>query len=81
MNALLSHPRRRRCALALAGKSSLLTVLGGRNRARITGTLRFNEHPLNKAMKRRMGFVTQDDLLYAEVRQIAFKSRCERAPA
>jgi len=50
-----------------SGKSSLLTVLGGRSTARTTGTITFNGAPLNKGSKRKLGFVSQDDLLFAEL--------------
>lgn len=50
-----------------SGKSSLLATLGGRSTARTTGSITFNGQPLTKAVKRKLGYVTQDDLLYAEV--------------
>lgn len=49
------------------GKSTLLSVLGGRSACRITGDMHFNSRPLTKAVKRKLGFVTQDDMLFAEV--------------
>mmetsp|Transcript_8214 Transcript_8214/g.14078 ORF Transcript_8214/g.14078 Transcript_8214/m.14078 type:complete len:703 (-) Transcript_8214:560-2668(-) len=50
-----------------SGKSSLLSVLGGRSTARTTGDILFNGQPMTKAIKRSLGFVTQDDLLFAEL--------------
>ena len=50
-----------------AGKTTLLQVLGARSSARIEGDILFNGQRLNKAVKRRLGFVTQDDVLYGQV--------------
>ena len=50
-----------------SGKSSLLTVLAGRSTATASGTILFGGQALNKAIKRKMGYVSQDDLLYAEL--------------
>jgi len=47
-----------------SGKTTLLNLLGGRNQSGITGQNTYNDIPYNKALKRRMGFVTQDDVLY-----------------
>ncbi|KXZ52591.1 hypothetical protein GPECTOR_9g636 [Gonium pectorale] len=49
------------------GKTSLLTLLGGRSTARLGGAITFNGQPLNKPIKRKLGYVAQDDLLYAEL--------------
>eukprot|EP00198_Chlamydomonas_reinhardtii_P001397 XP_001690733.1 predicted protein [Chlamydomonas reinhardtii] len=49
------------------GKTSLLTLLGGRSTARLGGTIAFNGAKMTKATKRKMGYVSQDDLLYAEL--------------
>ncbi|KAG2431027.1 hypothetical protein HYH02_013459 [Chlamydomonas schloesseri] len=49
------------------GKTSLLTLLGGRSTARLGGTISFNGAKMTKATKRKMGYVSQDDLLYAEL--------------
>ncbi len=51
----------------LCRKSTLLSLLGGRSKARLVGDIFFNGQPQTKATKRSMGFVTQDDLLFAEV--------------
>ena len=50
------------------GKSTLLSVLGGRSTCRISGDMLFNGKKMTKPIKRKLGFVTQDDLLFAEVR-------------
>ncbi|CAH8275172.1 unnamed protein product [Arabidopsis lyrata] len=50
-----------------SGKTSLLTALGGRvgeGKGKLTGNISYNNKPLSKAVKRRTGFVTQDDALY-----------------
>ncbi|XP_047943227.1 ABC transporter G family member 9-like [Salvia hispanica] len=47
-----------------SGKTTLLTALGGRLGGDLTGTITFNGQPLSNAMKRKSGFVTQDDVLY-----------------
>ncbi|KAG2425311.1 hypothetical protein HXX76_013891 [Chlamydomonas incerta] len=49
------------------GKTSLLTLLGGRSTARLGGSIAFNGAKMSKATKRKMGYVSQDDLLYAEL--------------
>lgn len=50
-----------------AGKSTLLSVLGGRSTCRISGDMLFNDKKMTKAVKKKLGFVTQDDMLFAEV--------------
>ncbi|KAF5832191.1 hypothetical protein DUNSADRAFT_11998 [Dunaliella salina] len=50
-----------------SGKSTLLQVLGGRSTCRISGDMLFNGAPLTKNVKKRLGFVTQDDVLFAEL--------------
>jgi ABC-type multidrug transport system ATPase subunit len=48
-----------------SGKTTLLKVLGGRLRsAKVEGTVRYNDEPHSKFIKRRTGFVTQDDVLF-----------------
>ncbi|KAG2488296.1 hypothetical protein HYH03_013146 [Edaphochlamys debaryana] len=49
------------------GKTSLLTLLGGRSTARVDGAITFNGSKLNKPIKRKLGYVSQDDLLFAEL--------------
>ncbi|KAG6385481.1 hypothetical protein SASPL_154316 [Salvia splendens] len=47
-----------------SGKTTLLTSLGGRLGGDLTGTITYNGKPFSNAMKRNIGFVTQDDVLY-----------------
>ncbi|KAL4444675.1 hypothetical protein ABPG77_002492 [Micractinium sp. CCAP 211/92] len=49
------------------GKTTLLSILGGRapKQTRQEGQILFNGHKLTKRVKRQIGFVLQDDLLYA----------------
>lgn len=42
-----------------SGKSTLLSLLGGRSTARVSGRIDFNNAPISKAVKRKLGFVTQ----------------------
>ncbi|KAL2623258.1 hypothetical protein R1flu_003463 [Riccia fluitans] len=47
-----------------SGKTTLLNILGGRViKGNITGKILYNDMPYDKVMKRRTGFVTQDDVL------------------
>ena len=48
-----------------SGKTTLLKVLGSRLKgAKVGGTVLYNEQPYSTFVKRRMGFVTQDDVLF-----------------
>eukprot|EP01018_Ginkgo_biloba_P007745 Gb_26434 [translate_table: standard] len=47
-----------------SGKTTLLTALGGRLNGKISGKILFNGQNFGKSMKRKTGFVTQDDVLY-----------------
>lgn len=47
-----------------SGKTTLLSALGGRLNGKISGKILFNGAHFNKSMRRRIGFVTQDDVLY-----------------
>ncbi|WOL12965.1 hypothetical protein Cni_G21734 [Canna indica] len=49
-----------------SGKTTLLTLLGGRvsTTHRLTGSITYNGSPFSSSLKRGIGFVTQDDLLY-----------------
>ncbi|XP_047341983.1 ABC transporter G family member 21 [Impatiens glandulifera] len=48
-----------------SGKTTLLTALSGRYLAgKISGTITYNERPFTGSMKRKIGFVSQDDVLY-----------------
>ncbi|KAJ7518867.1 hypothetical protein O6H91_20G012500 [Diphasiastrum complanatum] len=47
------------------GKTTLLNVFGGRvSQANVTGSVTYNELPYNRSLRRRIGFVAQDDVLY-----------------
>ncbi|KAG6540948.1 hypothetical protein Mapa_017669 [Marchantia paleacea] len=50
-----------------SGKTTLLNILGGRSKGILTGKILYNDMPYDKGMKRRTGFVTQDDVLYAHL--------------
>ncbi|WOL18064.1 ABC transporter G family member 9 [Canna indica] len=50
-----------------SGKTTLLTTLGGRIRRvgnNLDGSITYNGRPFSNSLKRNMGFVTQDDVLY-----------------
>jgi ABC-type multidrug transport system ATPase subunit len=49
-----------------SGKTTLLSIMGGRQQRsmRVSGNVIFNGQPLTKSMKRKIGYVMQDDLLY-----------------
>ncbi|ONK75966.1 uncharacterized protein A4U43_C03F22430 [Asparagus officinalis] len=49
-----------------SGKTTLLTALGGRmsGGGHVSGSITYNGRPLSNGMRRNMGFVTQDDVLY-----------------
>ncbi|KAF9685108.1 hypothetical protein SADUNF_Sadunf03G0020000 [Salix dunnii] len=47
-----------------SGKTTLLTALGGRLNGKLSGKITYNGQPFSGAMKRRTGFVAQDDILY-----------------
>eukprot|EP00249_Psilotum_nudum_P014606 c24911_g2_i1 orf=4-2430(-) len=50
-----------------SGKTTLLNILGGRihgNSNSPTGIITYNNQTYNKSLKSRLGFVTQDDILY-----------------
>lgn len=46
-----------------SGKTTLLSAMGGRLGGKVSGSILFNGRRLGKSMKRRTGFVTQDDVL------------------
>ncbi|WOK98489.1 ABC transporter G family member 22-like isoform X1 [Canna indica] len=51
-----------------SGKTSLLSLLGGRITGNIIqGSITYNDEPYTKALKGRIGFVTQDDVLFAHL--------------
>lgn len=48
-----------------SGKTTLLNVLGGRlTQPKAGGSVTYNDQPYSKFLKSRIGFVTQDDVLY-----------------
>ncbi|KAI4300612.1 hypothetical protein L6164_033968 [Bauhinia variegata] len=48
-----------------SGKTTLLNLLGGRLRnAAVRGCITYNDRPYSKFLKSRIGFVTQDDVLF-----------------
>ncbi|XP_021905991.1 ABC transporter G family member 26 [Carica papaya] len=50
-----------------SGKTTLLKIIGGRLIENIKGKITYNEVPYNPAVKRRIGFVTQDDVLFPQL--------------
>ncbi|KAJ9707707.1 hypothetical protein PVL29_002656 [Vitis rotundifolia] len=50
-----------------SGKTTLLTALGGRLNGKLSGKITYNGQPFSGAVKRRTGFVAQDDVLYAHL--------------
>ncbi|XP_065879424.1 ABC transporter G family member 14 [Euphorbia lathyris] len=47
-----------------SGKTTLLTALGGRLNGKLSGKISYNNQPFTGGIKRRIGFVAQDDILY-----------------
>nr|GMD28539.1 ABC transporter G family member 21 [Ipomoea batatas] len=47
-----------------SGKTTLLTALAGRLPGKFSGTVTYNGQPISSSVKRRIGFVTQDEVLY-----------------
>ncbi|KAI9091961.1 hypothetical protein K1719_027896 [Acacia pycnantha] len=47
-----------------SGKTTLLTALAGRLSGKVTGNITYNGLPFSSSMKRKTGFVSQDDVLY-----------------
>jgi len=49
-----------------SGKTTLLTIMGNRAQKlmKVNGSITYNDSPLTKKLKRQVGFVSQDDLLY-----------------
>ncbi|CAK9145081.1 unnamed protein product [Ilex paraguariensis] len=50
-----------------SGKTTLLKIIGGRLHENVKGTITYNDIPYNAALKRRIGFVTQDDVLFPQL--------------
>ncbi|VYS58583.1 unnamed protein product [Arabidopsis thaliana] len=47
-----------------SGKTTLVTALAGRLQGKLSGTVSYNGGPFTSSVKRKTGFVTQDDVLY-----------------
>nr|KJB14993.1 hypothetical protein B456_002G153900 [Gossypium raimondii] len=48
-----------------SGKTTLLNILGGRlTHSAVAGSVTYNDQPYSKFLKSRIGFVTQDDVLF-----------------
>ncbi|XP_010265331.1 PREDICTED: ABC transporter G family member 21-like [Nelumbo nucifera] len=47
-----------------SGKTTLLTALAGRLPGKFSGSITYNGRPFSGSIKRKTGFVTQDDVLY-----------------
>lgn len=47
-----------------SGKTTLLTALAGKLPGKISGSITYNGQPFSSSMKRKMGFVSQEDILY-----------------
>ncbi|XP_074572659.1 ABC transporter G family member 22-like isoform X2 [Curcuma longa] len=51
-----------------SGKTSLISLLGGRITGNIVqGSITYNDEPYSKSLKGRIGFVTQDDVIFAHL--------------
>ncbi|CAD6336343.1 unnamed protein product [Miscanthus lutarioriparius] len=50
-----------------SGKTTLLKILGGRLGGGIKGQITYNNTPYSACLKRRIGFVTQDDVLFPQL--------------
>ncbi|CAL5392457.1 unnamed protein product [Camellia sinensis] len=50
-----------------SGKTTLLKIIGGRLHENVKGTISYNDIAYNPALKRRIGFVTQDDVLFPQL--------------
>ncbi|KAI3433262.1 ABC transporter domain-containing protein [Psidium guajava] len=47
-----------------SGKTTLLTALAGRLSGKVTGAITYNGHAFSSSVKRKIGYVSQDDVLY-----------------
>ena len=49
-----------------SGKTTFISLLAGRNHARHTGEILYNDQhkPTDKAFKRQLGFVSQEDIMF-----------------
>ncbi|KAF3527397.1 hypothetical protein DY000_02043254 [Brassica cretica] len=50
-----------------SGKTTLLKIMGGRLTDNVKGKLTYNDIPYSPSVKRRIGFVTQDDVLLPQL--------------
>ncbi|KAI4306245.1 hypothetical protein L6164_029538 [Bauhinia variegata] len=50
-----------------SGKTTLLKVIGGRLLENVKGKITYNDVKFNAAVKRRIGFVTQEDVLFPQL--------------
>ncbi|OMO83785.1 hypothetical protein CCACVL1_11194 [Corchorus capsularis] len=50
-----------------SGKTTLLKIIGGRLTDNVKGNITYNDIPYTPALKRRIGFVTQDDILLPQL--------------
>ncbi|CAA0832476.1 ABC transporter G family member 26 [Striga hermonthica] len=50
-----------------SGKTTLLKIIGGRLHDNVRGTVTYNDVSYSPALKRRIGFVTQDDVLFPQL--------------
>ncbi|KAI3456785.1 hypothetical protein Pfo_013448 [Paulownia fortunei] len=50
-----------------SGKTTLLKIIGGRLHENVKGTVTYNDISYSPALKRRIGFVTQDDVLFPQL--------------
>ncbi|XP_059669718.1 ABC transporter G family member 26 [Cornus florida] len=50
-----------------SGKTTLLKIIGGRLHENVKGTITYNDIAYNPALKRRIGFVSQDDVLFPQL--------------
>ncbi|CAA6661534.1 unnamed protein product [Spirodela intermedia] len=50
-----------------SGKTTLLKIVAGRLSDNVKGSITYNDIPYSSALKRRIGFVTQDDILFPQL--------------
>ncbi|KAL7130752.1 hypothetical protein ABFS83_13G155200 [Erythranthe nasuta] len=50
-----------------SGKTTLLKIIGGRLNENVKGTVTYNDISYSPVLKRRIGFVTQDDVLFPQL--------------
>ncbi|CAI9088175.1 OLC1v1022431C1 [Oldenlandia corymbosa var. corymbosa] len=50
-----------------SGKTTLLKVIGGRLHENVKGSVTYNDIQFSPALKKRIGFVTQDDVLFPQL--------------